>query len=272
MAIELDTTRIASRTTAATTQNDAPVMQEAKLTPVLGGENVKVTSGTMSDLEKLVARLKAETDDTKMSLAQQRISILATVLDSMADRISESERNSLLEIGKLNGQKALVESELAGYKAEKTEAEGRIAALDLEISALEKAIERAVQDGADHREQVAKLKALRAKEQAKLDKINDAISSANAKISGIDVKIAECSQAIAKTTLNEVASALRFAANEKTSSPPSVDDGAESNAERVKQEKKAEETDIGNVIRESLDKIDAQIRKVLDESQMKVEA
>ena len=90
MAIELDTTRIASQTTAATTQNDAPVMQEAKLPPVLGGENVKVTSGTMSDLEKLVARLKAETDDTKMSLAQQRISILATVLDSMADRISES--------------------------------------------------------------------------------------------------------------------------------------------------------------------------------------
>jgi predicted AlkP superfamily phosphohydrolase/phosphomutase len=119
---------------------------------------------------------------------------------------------------------------------------------------------------------VAKLKAQRADEQAKLDEINDAISSANAKISGIDVKIAECSQSIAKTTLNEVANALRFAANEKTSSPPSVDDGAESNAERVKQEKKAEETDIGNVIRESLDKIDAQIRKVLDESQMKVEA
>ena len=272
MAIELDTTRIASQTTAATTQNDAPVMQEAKLTPVLGGENVKVTSGTMSDLEKLVARLKAETDDTKMSLAQQRISILATVLDSMADRISESERNTLLEIEKLNLEKSEAENTLAGYLSEKTASEGRITALDLQISALEKAIERAVQDGVDHREQVAKLKAQRADEQAKLDEINDAIASANAKISGIDVKIAECSQSIAKTTLNEVANALRFAANEKTSSPPSVDDGAESNAERVKQEKKAEETDIGNVIRESLDKIDAQIRKVLDESQMKVEA
>ena len=190
----------------------------------------------------------------------------------MADRISESERNSLLEIEKLNLQKSEAENKLAGYLSEKTATEGRITALDLQISALEQAIERAVQDGVDHREQVAKLKAQRAEEQAKLDKINDAISSANAKISGFDVKIAECSQAIAKTTLNEVASALRFAANEKTSSPPSVDDGAESNADRVKQEKKAEETDIGNVIRESLDKIDAQIRKVLDESQMKVEA
>ena len=272
MAIELDTTRIASQTTAATMQNEAPVAQGAKLTPVLGGENVKVTSGAMSDLEKLVARLKAETDETKMSLTQQRISILSTVLDSMSDRVSAKEREGILEIEKLNGEKTEAEDDLAGYMSEKTEVEGRIAALDLEISALEKQIEQAVQDGADHREQVAKLKAQRAEEQAKLDKINDAISSANAKISGFDVKIAECSQAIAKTTLNEVASALRFAANEKTSSPPSVDDGAESNAERVKQEKKAEETDIGNVIRESLDKIDAQIRKVLDESQMKVEA
>ena len=265
MAIELDTTRIASQTTAATTQNDAPVMQEAKLTPVLGGENVKVTSGTMSDLEKLVARLKAETDDTKMSLAQQRISILATVLDSMADRISESERNSLLEIEKLNLQKSAAENKLAGYLSEKTASEGRITALDLQISALEQAIERAVQDGVDHREQVAKLKAQRADEQAKLDKINDAISSANAKISGIDVKIAECSQAIAKTTLNEVANALRIAASGDAEPPTEV---RESNEDRVEKDKKEAATNIGNIISDALDKIDDQIRKVLDENQV----
>ena len=119
---------------------------------------------------------------------------------------------------------------------------------------------------------MAKLKEQRAEEQAKLDQINDAISSVNAKISGIDVKIAECSQSIAKTTLNEVANALRIAAGDRASSPSFADDGAESDADRVKQGKKAEATDIGNVIRESLDKIDEQIRKALDESQMKVEA
>ena len=34
---------------------------------------------------------------------------------------------------------------------------------------------------------------------------------------------------------------------------------------------KEEAADIGNIIRESLDKIDSQIRAVLDEAQMKVE-
>ena len=45
----------------------------------------------------------------------------------------------------------------------------------------------------------------------------------------------------------------------------------ESNADRIKKEKKEAATDIGNVIRESLDKIDGQMRKSLDEAQMKVE-
>ena len=271
MAIELDTTRIASQTTATATQNDAPAMQEAKLTPVLHGESVRVRSGAMSDLEKLVAQLKNETNETKMSVAQRRISILSTVLDSMSDRISEKERESILKIEELNGEKAEAEGELAGCTSGKAAAEGRIAALDMQIAALEKAIEQAVQDGEDHREQVAKLKEQRAQEQQKLDQINDAIASVNAKISGIDVKIAECTQAIAKTTLNEVANALRIAASE-TASSSSVDDREERFGVRVKQARKEVETDIGNVIREALDKIDDQIRKVLDESQMKVEA
>jgi hypothetical protein len=42
--------------------------------------------------------------------------------------------------------------------------------------------------------------------------------------------------------------------------------------ETIEKARKEVETDIGNVIREALDKIDDQIRKVLDESQMKVEA
>ena len=45
----------------------------------------------------------------------------------------------------------------------------------------------------------------------------------------------------------------------------------ESDAERKKAEAKIEATDIAKCIRESLDKIDAQIRQALDETQMKVE-
>ena len=94
MAIEFGTTRIAAQTAAAAAQGNVPAEQNAKLGPVLGGESLTVTSGAMSDLEKLVARLKNENENTRQSVTQRRISILGTVLDSMADRISEAERKS----------------------------------------------------------------------------------------------------------------------------------------------------------------------------------
>ena len=240
-------------------------------TPILGGESVKVVDGSKTDLEKLVAMLKNETDDTKMSVTQRRISVLTTVLDSMKDRITQAERESLIKIEELNGEKSEAETALAGLLSDKTSTQGRIDALDVMIAELENAVERAVQEGADHREQVEKLKAQRAKEQEKLDRIDTAIASANAKIAGIDVKIAECTKAIAQTTLNEVANALRTAARDTRLSSSTAENTDERNADRVEKARKEAETDIGNVIRESLDKIDSQIRAVLDEAQMKVE-
>ena len=273
MAIELNTSKVATQVAGETRLTEGQVASEgAKLGPILGGESLKVTSGAMSDLEKLVARLKNETDDTKMSVTQRRIAVLQTVLDSMADRITEQERNGLIEIEKLNGEKAVEAGKLAGLEDDKASAQARIAALDVKIAELEGAIERAVQDGEDHRKQVAELKRQRAVEQKKLDRINTAIESANAKIAGIDAKIAECSKAIAQTTLNEVANALRIAEGDSLSQGSTKDVSKESDAERRKAEAKAEATDIGNVIRESLDKIDAQILQALAEAQELVKA
>ena len=239
---------------------------------ILDGKSLTVSSAAMSDLEKLVAQLKNETDNTKMSVTQQRISVLRTVLDAMPDRISEKEKASLIEIEELNGEKSEVASELAGLKADKAATEKRITALDLKIAELESAVERAIQDGEDHRKQVDELKRMRAEEQKKLDRINTAIESASSKIAGIDVKIAELTNTIAKTTLNEVANALRIAASDRQTMASAADNlSNESNADRIKKEKKEAATDIGNVIRESLDKIDGQMRKSLDEAQMKVE-
>ena len=84
--------------------------------PLLGGESVKVTDGAMTDLEKLVARLKNENEATRQSVAQRRISILSTVLDSMADRITAAEKENLLKIEELNGEKAGLQNELAALK------------------------------------------------------------------------------------------------------------------------------------------------------------
>ena len=273
MAIELNTQKLATTVAGDTRLNEGQdVAEGAKLGPILDGASLKVTSGAMSDLEKLVAQLRNETDDTKMSVTQRRIAVLQTVLDSMSDRITEQEKAGLIEIEKLNGDKAAEASKLAGLEADKVATEGRIAELDVKIAELEKAIQRAVQDGEDHREQVAKLKEERAREQKKLDQVNTAIESANSKIAGIDVKIAECTKAIAQTTLNEVANALRIAESDSLSKTPTTDVSKETDADQRKAEAKAEATDIGNIISKALDKIDAQILREIAEAQELVKA
>ena len=263
MAIQLDISRIAAQTTtAAATQEDAPSAQGAKKSsPILSGSSLTVSSGAMSDLEALVAHLKNETDNAKTSVSQVRISVLNTVLDSMKDRVTQAERDALVDIEALNCEKTEAEGELADLKAEKAASEGRIAEIDLLIESLERQVKQAVQDGA----QVAKLKEQRAREQEKLDSVNASIESVSAKIAGIDARIAECSETIAASTLSEVSKALHDAT--KVDSSTSVD-RPDSTAKREKAEKKAEATDIGNVIREALDKIIEQIDKALDEAKV----
>lgn len=236
---------------------------------ILTGDSVKVTSGAMTDLEALVEKLKNESEDTRLSVTQRRISILGTVLDSMADKISEAERQAIADIETLEGEKSELQNEITDLNVEKTASEGRITALDIQIAALEKQIEQAVQDGADHREQVAKLKEQRAEEQSKLDQVEAAIQSASSRIAGIDVKITELTDSIGATTLSEISKAFRAAASDGSSST-SVD-RTEDNADRVEDEKEAEATDIAAAISEALDRIDRQITKALDEAQMKVE-
>ena len=172
--------------------------QTAKTTaPILGGESVKVTDGSMTDLEKLVARLKNESETTRQSVAERRAAILSTVLDSLADRITEAEKENILKIEELNAEKTAAMKDLDGFKSSK-------AVLESLIESLDRQIEQAVKDGAEHREQVEKLKERRAEEQAKLDRIDASIQSISSKVAGIDVKIAECTKAIAASTLSEV--------------------------------------------------------------------
>ena len=269
MAIELNINKVA--TTVAgdmKLSEDQGAAQGAKLGAVLGGENVTVTSGMMTDLEKLVAQLKNENEDTRMSVSQRRISILQTVPNSMAGHITDTQKGNIMEIENLNMAKAELKGDLKVLYSEKASVDGRIAVLDTQIKALERQIEQAVEDGADHREQVEKLKEQLLKERAELDRIENAITVASSKVADIDGKIATCTAAIGSATLNEVTAALRAATGEVNMEV----ERPESDAERRKAEEKAEAVDVAKHISEALDRIDDQIRKTLDEAQELVKA
>lgn len=263
MAIDISINRAA--TTAAQTDfatNEGMVAQGAAAAPVLGGENVTVTNAVTSDLEKLVLQLKNETAEVRQSVAERRIAILTTVLDAMAERISEKEKQNLIEIETLNVEIADAKSEISEKEKALATAKNNSAALQTQIDALEKQIENAVKDGEDHRKQVEELKKQKAEEDAKIQDLTNAISSLQTKISGCNAKIATLTKEIGAATMSEVAAAVKAAAGEAM---PAQDERVTA-AENDKAEKKAAEVDVSATIRKALDRIDEEILRTLAEN------
>lgn len=260
MAVQLDATKIAAPAISQNAPGEYAGDVSTKLESVLGGENLKVTTALTTDLDKLVEQLKNENAATRQSIAQRRAAILSTVLDSMADRISQAEKENLLKLDQLNTQKAEATANLSSLRLQQTTMQALIDSLDQQI-------QQAVKDGEDHREKVAELKRQRAEQQEKLDAVKKSIESVTSKIAGLDADIENCSKAIASSTLNEVYAALRAAVGDENLEAEAI----ESQADRDRQEAKSLATDIALHISAALDKLDGQIRAALDEAQMKVE-
>jgi len=262
MAIELNINKGSAAIAGGSKLAEGEVSaHSAKTTSILGGDSLKVTSAVMSDLEKLVARLKNESSETRMSVAQRRISILQTVLSSMADRISEAQRTNIVKIEELSGEIADEEANIDAYAKDLSKAEAMSALLDAKIKELERTIKNEVQNGEDHREQVAELKRQKAEVDAKISSLKNAIASAEAKVAGLKASIASLSEAVGASALNEVAELVRSAASEAKTTEP-----RETNADREKAQMKAEANDPANVIREALGRIDEQIMKTIEEN------
>lgn len=230
--------------------------------PVLGGENVKVTSGAISDLEKLVAQLKNESENTRTSVAQQRIAVLQTVLDSMEDRISEAQAKALVEIETKSGEIDELNADIARMEADKAAAQARSIELDIKIKELENAVKNEIKNGEDHRKQVEELKRQKAEEDQKVADLTNAIASAQAKIATLNSEIASLSASIGAATLSEVAAAVKAAAGDVAVDPEKV----ESVAESEKREQKAESLNPLNIIRDSLDRIYEDITRTIEEN------
>ena len=160
-----------------TATNDQPHIQAEKSVPPLhGGENVTVTSGAATDLEKLVARLKSEDDDTRLNLAQMRLGAVMSALDIMNVKLSQEQSDAFATISEQQQVKETLEKELSAICAEYgIDADDNASAvMAAKIESLEKAVERAVQEGKDHNEAVAKAKEQLEHDQAELDRLENA--------------------------------------------------------------------------------------------------
>ena len=191
---------VAAQGTTANEQSSAS--QEKQVAPLLGGENVKITSGAMSDLEKLVARLKTESEDARNSVTQLRFSAVMSALDAANVRLTDGQAEAFAAIAEQERIKASLETELSticsNYGISSKDSASVV--MDMVISSLEQAVERAVQEGKDHNETVAKTKEKLEIEQAKLDRLENAEKKDEAAIAAAKEAVSEAQGAYDEAT------------------------------------------------------------------------
>lgn len=256
MAIELDISRVAAQTASVTAQ-DAALTQTStaqKLASLLGGESLKVSSGAMTDLEALVAKLKNEQEKTKFSL-------LVSSLNAIRESLTASQKAAVEEGLKLTEQVNTLKGDLAKLESTLSTAQGASLLLQTQIDALEKQIEQAVQDGKDHNELVAKQKELRKELDAKNDTIKETqgkIDATKNVISAVNGKIAAVVKSIGENTLKTIANEI-VAINEPKNETISAE-------QENKAEAKAEANDPFNAILESLDRLGRELADTIEKN------
>ena len=262
--------------------------------PVLDGPGVRV-SVTGSQLDKLVAKVKGETDDTRLDTARIRIAVILTTLSALNIQMTENQRNNLAQLEVLQAQLDELTDLLNADVSAKADADAKAAALEAQIAALENAVANAIKDGEAHRKQVEELRKTRAADDAELKAAETALARSEAalaaaqtgldkaraslaatkersaelqgdiaklksQIAAVDAKISECAAAIGDKALASLAASLR------TTAADAAPETHETNADREKEEAKTVENDPLRVIRESLDRMDEAVRRTIEEN------
>lgn len=286
----------AQAATRPAVQPEAAPAAASEPSAVLDGPNVRVSvSGTQ--LDKLVAKVKSESEDARLDAAKRRIAIVLVALRTLNLQMTESQKNGLAQLEVLQGQLDSLSELLNDKTSDLSATDLRAAELQAKIEALTKALENAIEEGKEHRKQVEELKRTRAEDDAELRNAKDALAKAEAaitaaqnnlqkaqsdldatkagtesikndiaklksQISGIEKKISECVAAVGDKALAALAAALRSDAS--SSSVPEI---RETNADREKEKELDYINDPLRVIREALDRMDADIRRTIDENQ-----
>ena len=249
---EKTATTVANQTDLFT---NAGAAKGAKASSLLGGTALKVVDGSTTDLEKLVARLKSESD-------RARFSVLLTALSSIGQSLTDAQRRTLEQGLALAEKLEEFEKTLAGLEGEEAKAKADSVLLQAKIDSLQKQIDQAVQDGKDHNALVAEQKRVReeldakqkvvSETQGKIADVKNEISNVRGQISALVSSIGEN---VVKTIANELAAL-------------SEPEKAERPAESAKEAEKQARTDPFASIRDSLDRIERDIAETIAENRV----
>ena len=257
MSIELNINRL-NAGTASTLGDVAAGKSEASgkaLSTLLGGESVKVSSGAMTDLEALVAKLKSESDRAKFSL-------VLTSLSALSQSLTDVQKRQVEEGLKLSEKLEALNKEVEKYADALKDANSDATILEAKIAQLQQQIEQAVKDGKEHNELVAEMKEARAELDAKRQVIADTqgkINNVKNEISTVQTQLAALVKSVGENAVKTIAGELsKLAEPEKAERP----------AEARKAEEKELENDPLAVIREALGKIERDILATIEEQRI----
>ena len=255
---------------------EQPQAAAASQTPILAGKNLTV-SNALSDIEKLVAKIETESADARESVAKMRINAVLTLLEGMNVNLTAEQAEAFAQILELGEQSNVLEGELAELYTKYGITDSTLSSviMDAKIKSLERAVERAVQEGKDHLENVEKAKELRESDQesekvtelkaqletAKADKAR--IADLESEISSISAQIDEATAAIGEKALANIAAALEAKAN---TDDVTFDEKPKSAAELEKDALKEVQTNPLKAIREALERQDEVVLDTIGEN------
>ena len=283
---------------AAVQQEQPQTAPTTGAAPVLGGPGVRV-SVSGSQLDKLVEKVKGESDDARLATAKRRIAIVLTVLSALNIQISDNQKSALAQLEGLGALLDELNEKLKSGDSSLLASEAALAALQAKTEELAAAVERAVKEGEAHRAQVEELKRTRSaddaelraaetalakseaaataakasldKNRADIDAAKTTVEAAKANIANLksqiastEKKIADCTSAVGDKALAAIAAGLRT----ESASHTNVVGDRETESDREKAEEKQKANDPVRAIRAALDRMDADILRTIEENRM----
>lgn len=257
MSILIDANRLDAKPSTLGAEGQTTALTAASATAaLLGGKSVVVSEGGLTDLEALVARIKNESEKTK-------ISILFASLNTIGASLSDAQRGLLEEGLALEAERKQLEVALVGYESDLVvQNSDDNLLLQTKIDMLQRQIDLAIEEGKDHNKLVAEQKRVRAEfdeKQRQIDETQGKIDATKDELKAVDARISAIVRLIGESALKSIARELaQIIGPEK----------AERDAEAEKLGAKNIANSLFRAIHDSLDEIERDIVETIEENRV----